>query len=82
MGGIKRDGDNVGSGIKRVRLLKVVIQPTFVIDDGTTLIERTSEPVLISAEQWPTYYKEQFLPNVELLEQSINQESSNGDKVR
>jgi hypothetical protein len=40
---------------KRLRLVKVVVQPHFVIDDGEQLEERVGEPVQVPAAEWPDY---------------------------
>ncbi|MFL5781797.1 MAG: hypothetical protein ACJ760_10835 [Thermoleophilaceae bacterium] len=40
---------------KRLRLVKVVVQPHFVIDDGDQLEERIGEPVQVPAAEWPEY---------------------------
>jgi hypothetical protein len=37
----------------KLRLVKVIIQPVFVIDDGDTLIENVAKPVEVSAALWP-----------------------------
>lgn len=38
-----------------LRLLKVIVQPIFVLDDGEQLTEQTVEPIAVSAAEWPTY---------------------------
>lgn len=40
------------SQAKRLRLLKVAVQPTFVVDDGETLAEITGPPQSIPAGDW------------------------------
>jgi hypothetical protein len=37
------------------RLLKVVVQPVLVKDDGDTLTERVVEVSEVSAKDWPDY---------------------------
>ena len=32
----------------RLRLLKVIIQPVFVVDDGESLVEKPSDPVTVN----------------------------------
>jgi hypothetical protein len=44
----------------KVRLLKVVVQPVFVLDDGETLIEVEHPATVIPAAEWPTYSSERF----------------------
>ena len=38
----------------RLRLLKVIVQPVFVVDDGE-LTEKTVQPVTVPAKEWPEY---------------------------
>lgn len=45
----------------RVRLLKVVVQPVFVIEDGDGYLEDlATDPVTVSAKEWPTFATERF----------------------
>jgi hypothetical protein len=39
----------------RLRLLKVVVQPVLVLDDGETLTEQVAEPIEVSVNDWPTF---------------------------
>ena len=39
----------------RVRLLKVVVQPVFVADDGDTLTEQVAEPITVAAAGWQDF---------------------------
>lgn len=40
----------------RLRLLKVVVQPTYVLDDGETLTEQqTQGAIAIPAKDWPSW---------------------------
>jgi hypothetical protein len=41
--------------MKRLRLLKVVVQPTFVLVDDESIEEMQGQPVLVSAQDWPIY---------------------------
>jgi hypothetical protein len=54
-----------GSREPRLRLVKVVIQPHFVLDDGENLTEQIANPVEVSAADWPTYPTEKFPADVE-----------------
>lgn len=49
---------------KRLRLLKVIVQPVFVLDDGEELTELTTDPVIVAARDWPDYPKTTFLESV------------------
>jgi hypothetical protein len=44
----------------RIRLLKVAVQPYFVLDDGTNVVEVEHPPTVIPAAEWPTYSSERF----------------------
>lgn len=52
-----------------VRLLKVIVQPIFVSDDGEHLSELVAQPVTVSAAEWPTYPAEGFQRALERLNQ-------------
>jgi hypothetical protein len=43
---------------KRLRLLKVVVVPTFVVDDGETLDEKQAQPIEVAPADWPTFATE------------------------
>lgn len=40
---------------QRLRLLKVVVQPTYAWDDGETLTEQQTSPTEIPARDWPAF---------------------------
>lgn len=40
--------------------MKVIVQPVFMLDDGTTLTEVEHPPTVIPAEEWATYSGERF----------------------
>lgn len=45
----------------KLRLVKVAVQPVFVLDDGESIIEvPLEEAVVIPASEWPTYSSERF----------------------
>jgi hypothetical protein len=56
---------------KRLRLLKVLCQPIFVLDDGETLVEQVAQPVEVSAAEWPTFATARFVQAFEALQQQI-----------
>lgn len=69
---------------RRLRLLKVIVQPVFVVDDGENLTEQVAEPVAVSPEEWPTFASARFLDGMEALEARLNDgsyEPSNGPPV-
>jgi hypothetical protein len=41
--------------MSKLRLLKVVVQPVFVIDDGEHLTEQPAEPKAIASSEWAAY---------------------------
>jgi hypothetical protein len=61
-----------GNNSARLRLVKVVVQATFVLDDGDSLTEQLAAPVTVSAAEWPTYASETFPKQVAELEQQMN----------
>jgi hypothetical protein len=58
--------------MSRLRLLKVVVQPVFAIDDGETLTETTAEPVVVASADWPTYPATRFLEAVNELQSELD----------
>jgi hypothetical protein len=56
----------------RLRLVKVVTQATFVLDDGESLVEQLANPVTVSAAEWPTYAGGRFQEQVAALEAELN----------
>jgi hypothetical protein len=55
-----------------LRLLKVVVQPVFAIDDGETLTETTAEPVVVASADWPSYPATRFLEAVNELQAQLD----------
>ena len=58
--------------MKRLRLVKVLVQPVFVLDDGETITEMPHDPIAISAADWPTYSGERFPREVAEWEKQLN----------
>lgn len=58
----------------RIRLLKVVCQAVFVIDDGEHLTEQVAQPVSVPAEDWPSYPTGAFLDAFEELRRRFETE--------
>lgn len=63
---------------RRLRLVKVVVQPFYVVDDGDTLTEANAQPLSVAAADWPG------LPELLELqraarEQELNQEAKSDD---
>ena len=61
--------------MKRPRLLKVIVQPVFVIDDGETIEEYPHQQVVVSAAAWPQYSSVQFPAEVAAWEKQLNESS-------
>lgn len=57
----------------KLRLVKVVVQPHFVLDDGEVLSEQVAQPVEVKASEWPTYATTTFVQATEDLERSLAQ---------
>lgn len=55
----------------KLRLLKVICQPVFVVDDGQSLTEQAAEPVVVSAAEWPGYATGAFAAGFEQLRQQV-----------
>jgi hypothetical protein len=55
----------------RLRLVKVVTQATFVLDDGESLVEQVANPVTVAASEWPGYPNGRFLEQVAALEAEL-----------
>lgn len=55
----------------KLRLLKVIVQPVFVLDDGETLTEQAGQPVEVSAADWPTFANGPFAEGFETLRRQI-----------
>jgi len=60
--------------VSRLRLLKVVTQATFVLDDGDTLREITTDPVTVSATDWPEFPVRQFVEATDALAEQLGAE--------
>lgn len=58
--------------MKKLRLLKVIVQPVFVVDDGEELVEQTAEPVVVSPADWPTFATTAFLDGMQQLQEQLD----------
>lgn len=43
---------------KKLRLLSVVVQPHYVIDDGEHLVDASTQPITVPSAEWPKIVKE------------------------
>jgi hypothetical protein len=57
----------------KLRLLKVICQPIFVLDDGESLIEQAAQPVVVPAHEWPTYATSGFMESFETLKRQVEE---------
>lgn len=60
--------------MKRLRLLKVLIQPVLVVDDGEGLSEANTQPVEVAADDWPSY-PDVLAARIVELEDELNAEA-------
>lgn len=60
--------------MRRVRLVKVIVQPVVVIDDGESLTEVDHPAIAIPAEDWHTYSSERFAAEMREWEARLNAE--------
>jgi hypothetical protein len=58
--------------MSRLRLLKVIVQPVFAIDDGETLAETSAEPIVVTPAEWPTYPTTGFVEAVDVLQTQLD----------
>lgn len=56
---------------KTLRLVKVVVQPHFVIDDGDSLTEVVAEPLTVNASEWSKFGDETFPQAMSALERQL-----------
>jgi hypothetical protein len=63
----------------RIRLLKVIVQPIFVVDDGERLIEQVAEPVTVSPADWPTFATTTFVEGMAALQAQLDAQDA-GDE--
>ena len=58
--------------MKRLRLVKVLVQPVFVLDDGENVTEIEHPAVAIPAAEWPAYSSERFPREVAEWQKQLN----------
>jgi hypothetical protein len=56
----------------RLRLLKVIVQPVFAVDDGESLSEQAAQPIVVQAAEWPTYATTNFVQAMEDLQAQLD----------
>ena len=66
--------------MKKLRLVKVIVHPVFVIDDGQNIEEMPLHPpVTIPAAEWSSYSAERFPREVIAWQQRLEEESADSD---
>ena len=48
----------------KVRLIKILVQPVCVTDDGKTLTEVNTQPVSVGAEDWDKYSLDEHMKQI------------------
>jgi hypothetical protein len=56
----------------KLRLVKVLVQPVFVLVDGDDVTEIEHPPVAIPAAEWPTYSSERFSAEVKAWQAQLD----------
>jgi hypothetical protein len=64
--------------MKRLRLVKVVVHPIFVVDDGESLTEFQNTPSEIPASEWDGF-SERLKADIATAETALNRESEARD---
>lgn len=59
----------------KLRLIKVLVQPVFVLVDDETVTEVEHAVIAVPALEWPTYSSERFPTEVEAWQAQIDAES-------
>lgn len=66
--------------MRRLRLVKVVVQPILVCDDGEYLQEIAVDPATISAAEWDDFARAGFTEHIASLQKQLEeQEKKYGD---
>lgn len=61
---------------KRIRLVKVAVQPFFVLDDGENITEIEHGATVIPANEWPAYSSERFPAEVKAWQAQLDAEAA------
>jgi len=65
----------------KLRLIKVIVQPMFVLDDGKHITEIDHPPIAIPADEWPAYSGERFPREVKKWQERLDAESASPSAV-
>lgn len=63
--------------MSKIALVKVHVQPVFVLIDDGEVTEVEHPPVTIPASEWPTYSSERFPAEVEAWQKQLDAEAEN-----
>lgn len=68
----------------KIRLVKVHLQPVFVLDDGKNVTEVEHPPITIPASEWDTYSSERFPTEVDAWQRQLDAEyaAQNGNRAQ
>lgn len=58
--------------MKRVRLVQMVLTPTFVYDDEEHLVPLQVQPIVVTAADWPTYSTEGYARDLAALQEQVD----------
>lgn len=56
--------------MRTLRLLKVIVQPIFILDDGATLTEQVVQAIVVPAAEWDAY-PAKFAADVAALQKQL-----------
>lgn len=60
----------------RLRLLKLVVQPTFALDDDQSLAEVQAQPIVVPAKDWPGWATGGYIEAFAALEAELGCDST------
>lgn len=68
----------------KLRLVKVLVQPVFILDHGDRIEELDHPAVTIPAAEWPSYSSERFPREVNAWQKQIDAEhaATNGNRAQ
>jgi hypothetical protein len=64
--------------MSKLRLVKVAVQPFFVLDDGETITELDHPATVIPASEWPAYSNERFPAELAAWQAQLDAEGTAG----
>ncbi|MGP0048791.1 MAG: hypothetical protein ACLPZR_08095 [Solirubrobacteraceae bacterium] len=66
----------------QLRLVKVIVQPVFVLDHGTHIEEIEHPAVAIPSQDWPTYSSERFPAEVKAWQSQLDAEARASEECK